>query len=68
MLTTRAVKQLTPAKERLVQPLEDSWCCINFVCGKKSSGLRSVEREGQATSPLCPIHRAVHASFKKYGP
>ena len=65
MLTTRVVAQLTPAKERLVHPLEDSWCRINFVCGKKSSGLKSDEQGAQTTSLPCPVHCTGHVSIRK---
>ena len=44
MLTTDVFSQLTLAKEPLLHPLKDSCCPINFVRGKKSSGLRPGER------------------------
>ena len=65
MLTTRVVAQLTSTKELLVHSLKDSWYNINFVCSKKSSGLRSDERGVQATNSPCSIHRAGHGLFKK---
>ena len=65
MLNTGVVAVLTPAKERLVHPLKDSWCRINFVHDKKSSVLRSGKRGGQATRPPNMIHCVGHVSFKK---
>ena len=66
MLTRRVVVLLTLEKERMVHPLEDSWCHMNFVRSKMSSGLRSGDRGGPATSLPCPIHCAGHVSFKKF--